>query len=487
MRNPEDYIASVQDGREVYYMGKRVGDIASHPSLRIPLHHAKRMYELRSDPAYRDMLVYEDERFGLISSFFKVPKREQDLVERAETIGALTRACNGIFNITQAIGSDALFALMIITKRLEKEHGKGEYHERLMNYYERVVTRDLALATAQMDVKGDRSKRPHEQPDPDLYLRVVEVNEGGIVVCGAKAHTTQSVVADELFFIPSRAMTEKDQDYCVAFAIPANAKGLKFIVRPLLEVDGYAEKEDAPLSSSNLEAETLTVLDHVFVPWDRVFLFKEWRIAGELANLFATYHRYTAVSYRSVLVDLYLGAARLAAACNGIENAPHVRDDILDIVLYKEIMRMATRMAAMTAVRDPETGILVPNPIYTNIGKLYSNAFFPVVIENLIDIAGGLVSTLPSTAELKNPATRPYVEKFMQGSPRFSGLERFKVMRFVRELAGGPLTGYLLGAMIHAEGSVAASKIALYRDYDFAEAERLARKVAGLSEKERAS
>ena len=48
-------------------------------------------------------------------------------------------------------------------------------------------------AAAVTDVKGDRSKRPADQDDPDLYLRVVERRADGIVVRGAKAHTSGSV------------------------------------------------------------------------------------------------------------------------------------------------------------------------------------------------------------------------------------------------------------------------------------------------------
>lgn len=478
IKTPEQYLSSLRDGREVYYAGRRVDDVTRHESLIVPVMHSKKFYELRQRSELRDILIYEEEGLGAVSSFFKIPRDQQGLLDRSRIIQETTRQSNGVFNIVQAIGTDTLFALMIVAKKLEREEGKKEYYERVMRHYEYLAKNDLAMATAQTDVKGDRSKRPHEQLDPDLYLRIVDVTDEGIVVNGAKAHTTQSLTANEIFFIPCRAMTEKDRDYAVAFALPVNTRGLKLIVRPLQEVDGLPVREDAPLSSRNAEAESLTILDHVLVPWERVFLFREWRYAGELANLFALFHRFTAVSYRTVVSELFIGGARLAALCNGIENSPHVRDELLDMVLYREIMHMAAKMAAVEHVRDEHTGIAVPNSLYTNIGKLYSNANFPLVVKDLVDIAGGYVSTLPSTSDLENPETRPYIEKYMKGSPRFSGRDRYRVLRFARELVGGPLAGYMLGLMIHAEGSVAASKIALYREYSFEEAERLATRAA---------
>jgi 4-hydroxybutyryl-CoA dehydratase/vinylacetyl-CoA-Delta-isomerase len=473
MRTSNEYLDSLRDGRSVYYRGKRVDDVTRHEILRIPVKHASMLYEFKQK--FPELAVYHDPEMGPVSAFYKIPRSVDDLLKRHELIKESTRYCNGIFNIVQAIGSDALFALFITASK----SGDRVFHERVQKYYRYVVENDLATAVAQTDVKGDRSLRPHEQPDPDLYVRVVDSNDEGIIVCGAKAHTTQSVAANEIIFIPTRAMVEKDRDYAIAFAIPANTKGLKLVCRPVQEVEGLG-REDAPISSQNLEIETLTILDHVFVPWERVFLFKDWGSAGELANTFATYHRFTAISYRSVMAELFIGAARLAARYNGIENAPHVREDIIEMILYREIMDVAAKAAAHYPLIDEKTGIAIPNPLYTNIAKLYSNKMFPNIVGALVDVAGGLTSTLPTTDDLNSPEIRNYLVKYLQGNRKYTGEQRFKLLRLVRELAGGPMTGYMMGLFIHAEGSVAASKIALYRDYKFERAEELVSRLAGV-------
>ncbi len=473
--SPTQYLESLKDGREVYYRGKRVDDVTTHPLLGIPVRHAARLYEFKASREFRDLAVLEDPELGEISAFYKVPRNTEDLLRRFRVIAESTRYCNGIFNIVQAIGSDALFALMIATSRMNDR----VFHQRVMEYYRYLATQDKAVAVAQTDVKGDRSLRPHSQPYPDLYVRVEEVRSDGIVVRGAKAHTTQSVAANEIIFLPTRAMVENDADYALAFAVPTNAKGLKLISRPLLEVEGLGT-EDAPLSSRSVEVETLTVLDGVFVPWERVFLFRDYKLAGELANLFATYHRFTAITYRSVMTDLFIGCARLIARYNGIEDAPHVRDYILGMVAYKGILEMAAKAAAHEPVLDGNTGIAIPNPIHTNIAKLYSNQNFVNVISGLVDVAGGLTSTLPSTDDLNSEDVGRYVVHYLQARERYTGEDRFKLLRLVRELVGGPMTGYSIGLFVHAEGSIAASKIALYREYDFTRAEELVSRLAGV-------
>ena len=464
-RTPDMYISSLNDGREVWYRGARIASIADHPVLGIAARHLAKLY------AMGDRL-YHDDVLGDISKYYKIPRSSEDLLERHRMIYRHTYDCNGIFNIGQAIGSDALFALLITSRKIDAKHGTN-YYERVTNYYKYIAENDLSVAVAQTDVKGDRSRRPHEQRDPDLYLRVVDMRSDGIIVRGAKAHTTQAAVSNEIIVIPTRAMTPRDSDYAVAFAIPVNTKGLRMVVRPIDEVEGNST---AVLSRQDYELETLTIFDDVFVPWERVFMFREHEYAGFLANLFATYHRFTAVSYRSAMANLYLGAASLAAKANGVFEAPHIRGRIIEIVMWKEIMRMGAIASAVNPVFDE--GIAIPNPIYTNIAKLYSNTSFSKILESLVDIAGGIVSTLPSEEDLVGELG-DLISKYLAGA--VDGRERIAVLKIVRELAGSSLAGYSLGLMIHAEGSAEASRIGLAREYDLSEAEALVKKILGIA------
>ncbi|GAI76834.1 unnamed protein product, partial [marine sediment metagenome] len=129
------------------------------------------------------------------------------------------------------MGYDALIALSIATKEIDEKY-RTEYHERFMKYLEYYQEHDLAAAGAQTDMKGDRLKRPSEQPDPDAYVRLVEVKDDGIVVKGAKISITMVAYADEIIVIPTRALREADKDYAIAFAIPADWEGVHLITRP---------------------------------------------------------------------------------------------------------------------------------------------------------------------------------------------------------------------------------------------------------------
>ena len=182
------------------------------------------------------------------------------------------------------------------------------------------------MAVAQTDVKGDRSRGPTEQVHPDYYVRIVDRRNDGIVVRGAKIHTSVTPNANELFVIPTRNLTEADKDYAVAFCIPLNTRGLKMIASPYGR--GHDSTFTHPVSSGHKMMETLTIFDDVFVPNDRVFLNGEWQFAGALAKTFVEFHRFTAISYKLPLLDLLVGSALLIAEQNGIDKAGHVREKL---------------------------------------------------------------------------------------------------------------------------------------------------------------
>lgn len=472
LRSPQEYRESLVDGREVYYRGERVRDVTRHPFLSVAANHAALLYEMQQDPSLRALLVDENNEIGQpISSFYSLPRNTEELLSRSRIIEETTRRSHGVFNIVKAIGSDAIMALMILAKAMDSRLNT-HYTERVEKYYQHVARNDLALAVAQTDVKGDRRLRPSEQADPDLYLRVVEVRGEGLVVRGAKVHTTQAIVSNEIIVLPTRVMVEADQDYAVAFALPASSKNLKMISRPLIEVEASKSVEEGPLSKMSDEVESLTIFDNVFVPWERVFLFREWQFAGYLANLFALYHRFTAISYRQVIAEILLGAARLMAEYNGIEDAGHVREKLGRLIMYRELQRMSLKAAAFEAVNDEATGLAIPSTLYTNIGKLYSNTAYLQAIQALIDIAGGLVATAPSPEDYSNKDLKPYIDKYLAAKAGKPADERFKLFLLIREITG--LMGSLLNTtMIHAEGSIEASIIALNREYDYRSAKAL--------------
>lgn len=477
LRTAESYLEGLRDGRVVYYRGQRVEDITRHPVLGRGARHTAIDFRLAEDPAHQGLLLVRDpETKRTISRYFLIPRTSDDLLQRRLLIETVTREASAVVTLVKEIGTDALFALMVVCPQVEGSGGR--YAERVRTFYERCRDEDLTMAVAQTDVKGDRSLRPHQQPNPDAYVHIVEERRDGIVVRGAKAHTTNAVLADEIIVLPTRAMGPEDQAYAVAFAVPANARGLRFIASP--RGFGATSRFDNPVSASAEMVESLTVLDNVFVPWDRVFLKGEWRAAGALAKTFVEFHRFTAVSYKSPLLELLAGAAALVAEYNGIERAGHVRDKLAALLMYLETVRGLTKAAAITP--RMANAIAIPNVVYTNAAKYYFAAHYHEMVRMVQDIAGGMVVTGPVEEDWLNADLRPQLEALLVGSARASAEQRLRALNLVRDVTASDYGGYLEVLAIHAEGSLETQKLTVLMDVDVDPYKAYARRLAGIED-----
>ena len=297
-----------------------------------------------------------------------------------------------------SIGRDELQALMVATIDVDSRNGTN-YHERVVDYVRRFQREQLMAAAAVTDVKGDRSKRPAEQDDPDMYLRVVERRADGVVVRGAKAHTSGSVGAEELIVIPTRAMREADADYTIAFAIPVDTPGITMVARAFNA--GSDSEWEAPISSHDELAETFTVFNDVFVPNERIFLNGEWQHAGDVANLFASVNRQGYLGTESGRLRLFIGAAARIAELNGTAGIGHIREKIAHMIkMERSIWALGVAASAESYSRG---GFQIPDPVLTNAGKITCMECHFTATRLLLEIAGGAVTTAPLESDLHGP------------------------------------------------------------------------------------
>lgn len=475
LRTAQQYKDSLRDGRVVYFRGQRVEDVTSHPDIGVAVNHAAIDYEIADDPAYRDLAVYADQETGQqYSRYFKIPATAEDLLKRSELIEISTRVGNTLVVLIKEIGTDCLFALHLVAKQMDEKLGT-RYLPRVRSIFEYCRNNDLAMAVAQTDVKGDRSRGPAEQTHPDYYVRIVDRRSDGIVVRGAKVHTSVTPNANELFVIPTRNLTQADKDYAVAFCVPLNTPGLKMIASP------YGGRHESsfthPVSAGHKMMETLTIFEDVFVPNDRVFMNGEWQFAGPLAKTFVEFHRFTAISYKLPLLDLLVGSALLIAEQNGIEKAGHVREKLTWLISYAQTVRMLTKMAAIECtIKD---GIAISNTEVVNVAKLHFASNYHQALMHVQDLAGGLLVTGPGEEDLKNPETRKYIDYYLGGREGVSAEQRLRTINLISDLTTSEFGGYQAVLAIHAEGSLEAEKLTILREYNQARAKNYALQIAG--------
>lgn len=471
LRTREQFLKGLRDAREVYYRGERVADVTAHPELGVAARHASIDFELAEDPKFRE-LATRREGDRVYSTYYHIPRSAQDLLDRSKLIETGTALGATLVLLIKEIGTDALFSLM----RLLARGGERQGLERVNALYGKYRDGDLALAVAQTDAKGDRSKRPSEQADPDLNVRVVEKRSDGIVVRGAKVHTSCSPYVDEIIVLPSRTMGAGDEAWSVAFAVPVATRGLRLYASDFLH--GTDDEFTRPISAKHKMIETLTVFDDVFVPWERVFFHDRPDLASNTALGFVEYHRFTAVSYKLPLVDALAGAAISIAQANGIERAGHVREKLTWLAGYAETVRALVELAATRC--EMQDGMACPHVFTTNLAKWTFARDFHRAIEIVQDLAGGLLVTGPSGADWKSGEVRPVLQKYLRGA--WPAEKRLAMLNLISDLTTRPYGGYQAVLAVHAEGSIEAEKLAMSRSYDGKRAVNLAMRLAGLAE-----
>ena len=429
---------------------------------------------LSEDPEVKNLASTESHLTGKpINRFAHIYQKNEDLLNKQKMIRKLGEKAGGC--IQRCMGCDAINAIYVTTKEIDDKYGT-EYHARFKKYLKWYQENDLVGNAGQTDVKGDRAKRPSEQVDPDLYLRIVEKREDGIIVCGCKAHNTIAPYADEIIVFPTRALREEDSDWAVAFAVPADADGVVIVNRP-----SFPETRielDAPYNHYGV-SDSMTIFDHVFVPNDRVFMCGEWDFGGRLALSFANNHRFSYCGCKPAITDVFIGATALVAEYNGVGKAPHIQTDLADLMATAELVYAAGIAASVTA-QTTDSGAKEPNFLYSNCGRYHAGVNIMHEYETLISVAGGLPATLPSEKDWLNPETKAYMEKYIARNPNISAENQHRLFRFLDDFTVSNFCGMEQYAGIHGGGSPIMEQIGIRSNYDLEAKKNIVKTLSGI-------
>jgi len=482
LRTGDQYVEGIKtrNKAKIYVLGKRVHDVTTNLFLKPSVLSFKATFDAAFEEDTRDLArVYSPFVGEEVNRFNSIHMGPQDLVAKVKLLRKLSHKTGTCFQ--RCVGWDALNTLYIVTKKLAEKEGKGIYYKNFVKYLEYVQRRDLALAGAMTDVKGVRPLKPSEQPNPDAYVRVVEERDDGIVVRGAKANITGIAVVDEVVVMPTRAMTEKDDAYAISFAIPLDTEGVTVVVGRQLNDARRLEEGEIDGLPYMFNHEGLLILEDVFVPWDRVFMYREWKWAGVLVEVFSSYHRQGYAGCKSGLGDVIIGAAYNLAKQIGVADKPHVREKLTEMVFLNETMYSAGLAASWEGKKLVEgDGGWWVNPMYANVTK-HLVTRFPYEVSRLAhDIAGGLLGTAPSEFDLKNEEVGKLIAKYLQGVPEFTAEDRLRMLRLLENTSIS--VAYLVES-VHGAGSPQAQRISMERIYDFDAVEKIAKSLARVGQR----
>lgn len=473
MMTPEQYIESLRlQNKEVYFMGERVENVVDHPAMRPHINAASVTYQIANDPQHAELATAKSHVTGRkINRWTHIPQNQEDLVKKAKMLrvaGQITGTC-----FQRCVGMDGLITLYTITWDMDQKLGT-DYHQRFIKFLIETQDNDYMTDGAMTDPKGDRSKRPSEQHDPDLYVRVVERREDGIVVRGAKMHQTGAVNSHQILVMPGMGMSPADKDYAVSFAIPADQEGVIYVfgrqVNDSRKWEGEIDQGNARYGVVGGEA--VIIFDDVFVPWERVFMCGETEFTGTLVDRFASYHRQNYGACKSGNLDVLIGATAAVADMHGVARASHVKDKLAEMSHLVETMYSGA-LACSFHCSSLSCGTAYVDPVLANTSKFNTARYYPEVTRLAQDIAGGFVATLPSEKELENPRVAPFIHKYYKTGEHVDPLDRIKMGRLIENMTGAtPII-----ECMHGAGSPQAQRVVIQRSINWKEKLQLAKNI----------
>lgn len=476
IKTARQYLESLKDGRVVYLNGERVPDVTAHPVCEVTNHWVAVDYIMSNDPRYQDLLTDLDEDGERVSFALQPQRTKEDLLRLREVVKLWARVCFGKPSGAKFVAKDGLNAVTVVAPRVDKKYGT-DYAANVEAYRRHLQKNDLAFAMGLTDVKGDRNLRPSQQVQhKDFYVRIVEERSDGIIVSGAKTHISQAPACNEIIVAPCRAMQQEDAAYAVAFGIPLNTPGITMIcAQP--EITADSSLFDHPISKAVYINDATIIFDNVFIPNERIFLKGEWEFAGQVAYMFANFHRLSAETYKAMELELFTGAAVLMAEYNGVEKKAHVREKLTWLVMYTEAVETLGLAAVEHCVSERGSDLVYPNPMIANICKFYFADNWHQATKYIQDIGGGIIVTAPSYKDYANPETHALMEKYFAGSARTSTENRLRMVKLVRDLT----SCYEDVLTIHAEGSLEAQKLSIVQLADWGRYKAAAMRAAGIT------
>ncbi len=487
LRTKEQYIEALgKMKRNIYYDGEKISRVDEQ---QMPcINTIGLTYDEAQKPENADLLLAKSHLTGeTINRFNHIHQNTEDLHKKQDMTRFLCRKVGGC--IQRCMGIDATNAIYNVSYEADKiKPGETEYHENFKKWLIRFQQEDLIGCCAQTDVKGDRMKRPHQQLDPDAYVRIKERRSDGIIVSGCKLHISEASVADEILVVPTRSLRPEDKDYAVAFAVPGDWDGVKQIVT----IHNLRPRKHFPRGFMPGATDSYVVFDDCFVPWDRVFLAGEYQHGGALALLFALFHRHSYSGCKPAIGDVLLGSAALAAEYNGIEKAGHVREKFAEMILTTELGYAAGYTASDLGKPElymPGVGFIpygpgsyIPNSIYANVGRCLTGEAVYREQEILCDISGGITATFPHEEEWVNPETKELMEKYVMRNPNCSAKSAAQFWRFLGDSLASATGGINNVGNYHGGGSPVMEQVAITTQYDIQERKNLVKYLAGIDD-----
>ena len=423
-----EYLASLDDGREIWFDGEVIGNVSEHPAFRNAARSMARLYDALHDPNLRDDLTTVDHFGNRTHRFFTPAYSAEDL-----------KKCRTAIDIWQRInygwmGRSPDYKAAFMAQLAEGHDFYGDYADNALSWYKKFSSRALHLNHVLIDPPVNRAKSRTETRD--IYVSLDKSDDKGIYVSGAKMVATGCALTHATFVgftggVAAMMQEGRDEDMALVFMVDMNAPGLKVVSRPSYEFKARSPF-DSPLASRFDENDAVMVFENCFVPWENVLIYRDIdkvkRFQAE-SGFFNRYNLQAAVRL-AIKLEFCIGLMIKGTGASGTNGFRGVQAAIGELVAMKDtILAFTTAM-----VSDPEPSIgnsVVPKLQTAAACRIYTTNAWTQVRETFETVLAGAPSfTISSVADMHQPGLSHIIDTYYQGT-NLAGRDRIKLFNLV--------------------------------------------------------
>ena len=430
----KEYLASIDDDREIYLYGERVKKILEHPAFRNTSRMLARLYDALHDPAQKKkfLVATDTGNGGQTHAYFKAPKNAAELITGRDAIANWARITYG-----WAGRAPDYKAAFLATLGANAEF-YNPYQDNARRWYKYSQERVAFVNHAIIHPPMDRDRPPNEAAD--VCCHVEKETDAGIIVSGAKVVATGSALTNYTFVAHHGLIPVQDKDFAAVFMIPNNAPGIKFVCRPSYEMTATAMGSafDYPLSSRLDENDAIFIMDKVLVPWENVFVYADVETAN---NFFprtgflprALLHGCTRLA---VKLDFIAGLLLKATEAGGTNKFRGVQANVGEVIAWRNLFWALSDAMVQNPTPWIE-GYVLPNmspaASYQVLSPMAYNKVKHIIEQT---VASGLIYINSHASDFNNPELRPFLDKYLRGSNGYNAVERTKLMKLLWDSIG---------------------------------------------------
>ena len=437
----KEFLESLDDGREVWIYGERVGRITEHPAFRNAARMLARLFDALHDPDMKPRLTVKSDAGNDTHAWFRVPYSSAEQVRARDAIAEWARLTYGW------MGRSPDYKAAFLGTLGANAEFYAPFQANAQRWYHLSQERVPFVNHAIIHPPVDRHRAPGAPPAgaSDVCVRVVRETDRGIVVSGAKVVATGSALTNYTFVAHHGLIPVQDPAYACVFMIPTGARGCKLICRASNEYRAavLGSPFDYPLSSRLDENDAILVLDQVEVPWEDVFVYRDVEKANNFfpRTGFLPRAMLQGCTRLAVKLDFISGLLLKAVEMTGTAEYRGVQANVGEVLVWRNLFWGLSD--SMAANAEPwQGGAVLPNSASAAAYQVLAPEGYAHV-KNLIEktVASGLIFLNSHAHDFLSPQIRPYLDQYLRGSNGVSAVERVKLMKLLWDAVGTEFGG----------------------------------------------